>query len=210
LRSSPYDGIAYCRPYLDDSQQSVEEQVDSKDGLDLVGTKALRIRFSFERERFETDKHVEGRCWSRLFRNPVLVRGFPILRRNLHESGLELPLNMIAELVGVSRAHVFNDVVFIKGYSTMLVPSRQEHDLIVWHVFSNADGSRISYLDNTLPHLQGVGIHNLQTARHIIGWCSGVISHAGRSLLIYIQRISWSPNLENRRWTHSELQHREI
>ena len=88
---------------------------------------------------------------------------------------------MIAGLVGVSRAHVFNGVVFVKGFSTMLVPSKQADGFIVWHVFFNADGSRISYLQNNLPRLQGLGIQHLQTSRHIVGWCSRARSHAGMS-----------------------------
>jgi hypothetical protein len=165
LRSSPFDSIAYCRIDVDESQRSVKEQVYSKHGLEQVETRALKIKFSLQGESLETNKPVEGRCWYQLFRNPVLVRSFPIMRRTLQESGLELPLNMIAQLLGVSRAHVFNDVVFIKGYSMMLVPSSRQNDLIVWHVFSNADGSRISYLDNTLPQLQDVDINDLQNCK---------------------------------------------
>ena len=190
LRSSPFDSIAYCRTDIHESKWSVREQVDSQNGLEQAETRALKIKFSLEGEPLETNKHVEGRCWYQLFRNPVLVRGFPIMRRTLQESGLELPLNMIAQLLGVSRAHVFNDVVFIKGYSIMLVPSRRENDLIVWHVFSNADGGRVSYLENTLPQLQGVGIHLLQKARHIIGWCSGIKVHAGTCPVLYFGACS--------------------
>lgn len=208
LHSSPFDGIAYCRTYIDEDPRFVKEQVDFNHGLEKAETKTLRINFSLEGEHPETDQYIEGKCWCRLFRNPVLVRGFPIMRRTLHESGLELPLNMIAQLMGVSRAHVFNDVIFIKGYSTMLVPSRQEDDLIVWHVFAKADGSRISYLENSLPPIQGFSIHQLQTARHIVGWCSGVRIHAGMSLVLYVRRTLWSSDLDNRRWTHRELRYR--
>ena len=180
LRSSPYQGIAYCQPQIEDGPRMTERYYRLEYNPDQVEAKVLTITFLFEPEDLSARGHLQGTCWYNLFRNPVVVPGFPVLRRNTHYDGLELPLNMIAGLLGAKRAHIFSDVVFIKGYSAMLVPSMQSDGLLVWHVFHNADGSRISYLDNDLPPLQDLGFWNLQASRHIVGWCSYAKSYAGK------------------------------
>lgn len=184
LRSSPYDGIAYCRPQVEDGPWKTEQYFELQRDSAQAEAKVLTISFSFDPDSRGAGRQLPGTCWYSLFRNPVVVSGFPILRRNPYHDGLELPLNMLAGLIGAKRAHVFNDMVFIKGYSAMLVPSKQSDGLLVWHVLHNADGSRISYLDNYLPPLQDVGFWSLQTSRHIVGWCSYANSHAGKYLTL--------------------------
>ena len=179
LRSSPYKGIAYCQPQIKDGSWTTEEY-HRLHGNPEMEAKVLTINFPFDPEDPSAGGQSQGTCWYDLFRNPVVVSGFPILRRTTHHNGLELPLNMIAGLLGAKRAHIFSDVVFIKGYSAMLVPSKQSDGLLVWHVFHNADGSRISYLDNDLPPLQDFGFWNLQAFRHVVGWCSSAKSYAGK------------------------------
>jgi hypothetical protein len=179
LRSSPYEGVTSCRPYVEEFKWTVEEQLEFGRDFMQDRIKSLRIGFFLVHERLGADEHLEGRCWYALFRNPVLVRGFPILRRSSHQNGLELPLNMMAGLVGAIRAHVFQNDVFIKGFSTMLVPSKQAENLVVWHVFFKADGSHLSYLDANLPELHGLDLQVLQSSRHVVGWCSRAKSHAG-------------------------------
>ncbi len=184
LRSSPYDGIAFCRPQIEDSSWTTEQHHKLQCDPKQVEAKVLIITFSFDLENLSAGRQSQGTCWYSLFRNPVVVSGFPILRRNPHHDGLELPLNMIAGLLGAKRAHVFSDIVFIKGYSAMLVPSKQSDGLLVWHVLHNADGSRISYLDNYLPPTQDIGFWSLQTSRHIVGWCSYANNCAGKPLTL--------------------------
>ena len=179
LRSSPYKGIAYCTPHVTSDLCDDTEQEAPKSGSGQARARTLRIMFKTEDGSLYDDKQFEGKCWYNLFRNPILVRGFPVLKRPSPHRGLELSLDIIAALVGAVRAHMFNDVVFVKGFSAMLVPSERSKDLLVWHVFFNAGGSRISYLDSKLPRLQGVNLLNLQTSRHIVGWCGSAKSYAG-------------------------------
>ena len=179
LRSSPYDSIAYCRPRIEDGSWTVKQHQKSRCDPEQEKMKVLRINFSFDPKNLSADGQSHGRCWYGLFRNPVVVPGFPILERDSDQYGLELPLNIIAGILQVKRAHIFEDVLFIKGYSVMLVPSKQSDGVLVWHLFYNADGSRISYLDNKLPPLKDVGFWNLQASRHIVGWCSNANNCAG-------------------------------
>ncbi|RYP58420.1 hypothetical protein DL769_008959 [Monosporascus sp. CRB-8-3] len=120
-----------------------------------------------------------GQCWHNMFRNPVVVTGYPILRRSEPDTGLEIPLNIMVGLTRTQRANTFNGKLFIKGFSTMLIPTKRNGDLLVWHLLYNQDGNRISYLENTGPHAENVSIFDLETARHILGWCSEVKFFAG-------------------------------
>jgi hypothetical protein len=84
-----------------------------------------------------------GQCWH-MFRNPVMVSGYPILTKHEHGLGLEMPLNMIAELGGSERANEFDGKVFIKGFSTMLIATKITRDLLIWHYFYNREKNLLS------------------------------------------------------------------
>lgn len=113
LRTSPFPSLASCIPYVDTSPSDQDES-----------NHALKIDFYFDKGSTDPENHMDGRCWHNLFRNPTVVQGFPILRRESICYGLEIPLNMMAGLIGTARAHVFNNITILKGFSSMLVPSR--------------------------------------------------------------------------------------
>ncbi|KAN0086849.1 hypothetical protein V8E54_000537 [Elaphomyces granulatus] len=120
-----------------------------------------------------------GQCWHDMFRNPVLVSGYPILSRHEPGLGLEMPLNMIAELAGSKRVNDFDGNVFIKGFSTMLIAARMTRDLVTWHYFYNSEGKRISYLDHALRGVDKISLLQLGTARHVVGRCEECKYYAG-------------------------------
>ncbi|KAH8803410.1 hypothetical protein F5884DRAFT_683898 [Xylogone sp. PMI_703] len=177
LRSSPYElGVTYCTPFISDIRiDSTLSQVPKvPSGHDIL----CKIDFMVQ-EKEEHLKLSSGQCWHNLFRNPVVVKGFPIPRKSEPDTGLEIPLNMLAGLARTQRVSNFNRQFFIKGFSTMLVPTRNNGDLFIWHLLYNKDGSHISYLDNTVPHADNITDFDLEKARHIIGWCSEVKYCAG-------------------------------
>ena len=47
--------------------------------------------------------------------DPILVKGFPILKKPKGFMGLEMPLNMVAALVDSPRITVFTGAIFIKA-----------------------------------------------------------------------------------------------
>src|ERR1700730_5762022 len=91
-----------------------------------------------------------------------------------------MPLNMIAELGGSERANKFDGKVFIKGFSTMLIATKITRDLLIWHYFYNSEGERISYLNHTLQCVDDISLLQLDTARHVVGWCSDCMYYAGK------------------------------
>ncbi len=125
-------------------------------------------------------KRPNGQCWHDIFRNPVVVKGYPILRRANSNTGLEANLNVLAGLTRTQRVDRFKERFFLKGFSSMLIPTMQNGDTLCWHLVSNKDGSRISYLDNNVTD-EVFNIHpSLESLRHVLGWCSEAQFYGGK------------------------------
>ena len=125
-----------------------------------------------------------GHCWKGLFLNPVVVRGYPILRRPRRDTGLEIPLDMAANLVDAKRLHEFMGQFCLKGFSAMLAPIEVVGETVLWHLYYNAAGERISYLDMSRkqPDLDAINTNVLRSSRHVIGWCSDAMYMFGEPL----------------------------
>jgi hypothetical protein len=176
LRSSPsWGGMAYSTPKI----------------TTLTGAEPT-FKISFQVEAIQSEQQgaeLNRTCWRHLFRNPVIVQGFPILTRSLEEKGLEIPLNMMARLGEASRATNFGDGIVIKEFSTMFCPTKRIKDSILWHYLFERDGSRISYLsaDSRCPsraRIQSVDAACLQASRNFLGWASSVEIHTGEVLSV--------------------------
>ncbi|KAL6819261.1 hypothetical protein V8C40DRAFT_281571 [Trichoderma camerunense] len=116
------------------------------------------------------------------------VKGFPVLRRPKLDTGLEMPLNMMAALTNTQRIDEFNGKVFIKGFSTMLIPTDHTEGVVIWHLQYRNDGNHISYFDACVPHIS-INISDLEQSRNIVGWCSQADMFAGATEANYnVQR----------------------
>lgn len=130
----------------------------------------------------DAPQNGNGKCWHALFGEVVIVRGFPIPRRPDMNTGLELPLNMLAALTRTRYVDTFHSKVFIKGFSSMLVPTRRSEDVVVWHLLYNRRAiDRISYLDCDFEPLI-IQISDLEQMRHVVGWCCEAECTAGMSI----------------------------
>lgn len=155
---------------------------------DMAGGSNFKFgcHIDFEITAIATNNIVNGQCWHRLFRNPVVVRGYPIPKRPKYHLGLEMSLDTMAALAGTCRLNTLNNKLFIKGFSAMLTPTGHSDNIIFWHLDSNKDGDRISYLDSTAPHVEGIDFFNLTTSRHILGWSSEIRYLVGKDFLFEI------------------------
>lgn len=112
---------------------------------------------------------VNGKCWRDLFRNPVIVTGYPIRRRAAPKTGLEIPLTFLTTSCQTRYVSTFDNKVFIKGFSTMLYPVKRVSDLVIWHLKYTKDGERISYVESPEDHIKDVSTEDLESHRHILG-----------------------------------------
>ncbi|KAK6497564.1 hypothetical protein TWF481_011971 [Arthrobotrys musiformis] len=185
--------------------------VCERDGCTVPKSPTVFYQLGFTTERRapqESPILSNGKCWHNMFRNPIVVKGYPIPRRpNLdsgwpHEAstGLEIPLNMMAGLAQTRHVQVFNEMLFIKGFSTLLVPTKKGGDIIIWHLICNHDGDRISYLEKNVSYAEGLSIPELQGARHVVGWCSKSDYYAGAEAANYDIKPSQLPR------SHSSLE----
>lgn len=126
-----------------------------------------------------TDTKPPGLCWHDMFRNPILVGGFPIPNKPGPGLGIEMPLDLLAGLVGASQAVGIQGKVVLKGFTTMLVAVKRLGELLIWHFSFDKEGKRISYLDVALQEACDMDVHQLDNVRHVVGWSRSSSYYAG-------------------------------
>jgi hypothetical protein len=148
----------------------------------------FKLTFSIEDLALEDQGLIQnGTCWHSLFKNSVIVKGYPILARLHGERGLEIPLNMMAGLADAPFATNFDGRLVIKGFSTMFVPTQCTPNSVLWHFLYENDGGRISYLSACDPKhypsqalTKRVESLHLTNTRHFLGWTSSAVLLTGK------------------------------
>ncbi|KAI0967117.1 hypothetical protein F4678DRAFT_252391 [Xylaria arbuscula] len=183
LRSSTREkGLVYCTPTIVNINPSnATLQIENVTSLPQL---AYNIGFAID-ELESPPQRPNGQCWHDIFRNPVVVKGYPILRRANSNTGLEANLNVLAGLTRAHRLDRFQERLFLKGFSSMLIPTMRNGDTLCWHLVYNSDGSRISYLDHHVTN-EVLNIHSrLESLRHVLGWCSEAQFYGGSAQATY-------------------------
>lgn len=101
----------------------------------------------------------------------------------------------VRRVLPARRVTCFDQKVFIKSFSAIIFPMLQVADCVVWHLLSNGT-SHISYVDPRIRHLMNqsqteVGVFDLATSRHILGWSSNVKSYAGIEPFLYKHDVAF-------------------
>jgi hypothetical protein len=180
LRSSPFGtGIAACSPFI----QSIHlKKTVSQAQAASQPVLPVEITFMIDFEMAKPAEREEAPGWHNLFRNPVMVNGYPIPIK--YGYGLEMPLDMMARLIGAERATEEDGKVFLEGVSMMsmavkrIVVNGEARALIIWHYFYDSEGGVVSYLDSLeyLPEdVDHISLPQLETARHVVGWCTELL-----------------------------------
>ncbi|KAJ4144622.1 hypothetical protein LMH87_003497 [Akanthomyces muscarius] len=181
LRTSPrQSGLVHCIPMISTIRTDVAEcrsEGCQTSAVDYICSMAFTMV-----EVPQPLNTTNGQCWHDIFKNPVVVRGYPIPKRTQWSTGLEISLNIMAGLAQTQRVDRFDDKVYIKGFSTLLIPTWLNDDIICWHLVYNKDGGRISYLDGDLDQEQRIARLNPEDFRHVLGWCSEANVFAGSKL----------------------------
>ena len=183
LRTSPVsNGILMCTPKL--SALQMRNWGTLPLGVAIVFS--CRIKFSMMLMPQDTTSLSPGSCWVNLFRNPILVTGYPIRRRSTPDTGLEMSLHVIAELVQSHLVTLFDKRVVIKGFCSLLVATAILADAVIWHLLFDPSGERISYCDPRLDEVrygkipQELMLRDLGSRSHIVGWCSNIREYSGK------------------------------
>ncbi|KAK0347678.1 hypothetical protein LTR02_001235 [Friedmanniomyces endolithicus] len=110
-------------------------------------------------------------CWMWLVRNPVVVEGYPVLRRPNGEKGLEIDLGLMAELAKASRVVTFDDLLILNGLCSMLVAVAEAAGSVIWHYILGSVGRPVS-LNEAREHCKQAALVNassLPRSRHFVG-----------------------------------------
>ncbi|KAK2036999.1 pfs domain-containing protein [Colletotrichum somersetense] len=173
------DKITYITPHISCASTSGK----SFTNLDPIHKAKFILRFEEEDTEFRETEVSNGLCWFGLLGNPVIAKGFPVLRRDHAFDGLEIPLSVMAYLVDASRLTLFNNQVLLKGFNVALVPSSRSGDIIAWHVVMNKNGERLPYHDKRISKVKTqdeyISIWNVHGSRQILGWTSTVSCNIG-------------------------------
>lgn len=189
LRSSPTKGRAMvCRPVI--SSLLFPKASGTSMAVDRVVTGLCELGVEFQSLSEDMSGESLGSCWLNAFRDPVIVQGYPILRRVRAGSGLELSVEMMSSLTNASYLVSFCRRTYLKGFSTMSFVAEVIGPTIFWHLLRSKDGTYISYEDARVPRVpendaQQIVNHTIfTTGRHILGWCTKVSCLAGMSLCL--------------------------
>ncbi|KAK7226931.1 hypothetical protein V2G26_014934 [Clonostachys chloroleuca] len=176
------EGVISCVPQI----SSIDLHGQSTHKGNIIIDAACQITFSMN-IMDDSNPLLSGFCWANMFRNPVVVAGYPIRHRDQGDTGLEIPLEAMAELVQSDQVFNIDGNIMLKGFCSLLVVTAVEADAAIWHFLFNADGERISYCDTRLEGTEGMRIitpkslelKNLENCRHVVGWCSHVREFTG-------------------------------
>lgn len=148
-----------------------------------AGSTTLHCQINFKcKSIWKLAEAINGQCWHSMFNGPVIVRGFPIARRMglSSGSGLETTLDILVALSRARYIDTFNSKIFIKGFSSMLVPTQRDGNTLLWHLlFTESPDEHISYLDCRMEYAE-IDMVGLEQVRHIVGWCAVADCTVGR------------------------------
>jgi hypothetical protein len=170
LRTSPFEsGIVLCTPAIRSTQSiGAQRRVRSNTKVYIIHEIGFDMSTSAK-----VGSNRAGQCWHSMFRNRVMVKGYPIPRRQQARLGIEMPLNMMAKLVDTKQANEYNSRLFIKGFSAKLGAVRVTSGLLLWHYVYNQTGEKILYCHQNSRTALSDNIRLSQTDeyRHVVGWC---------------------------------------
>jgi hypothetical protein len=144
-----------------------------------------KCSFSFSARPLPVSNPNQGFCWEQLFSSLNIIRGYPILRRSVPNSGLEVSLRYAASIVGSSEVVQWDQRLVIKGFNMLMVATQATADVVVWHlIVSGKPKERISYIDQRLDHIDirpsdEMSLRHIEGKRHIIGWCTKATDYCG-------------------------------
>ncbi|KXJ91144.1 hypothetical protein Micbo1qcDRAFT_108023, partial [Microdochium bolleyi] len=192
LQTSPdADKICFFAPSLS-GPTIIPSAARSEQQADVAA--ALSYKVLIQPEPYSQELELEtGRCWQSLFQNASVVKGYPIPRRSTPDYGLEISLSLMATLVEAQFLNVFRGTPMIKGFSTLLFPTKQTLDATIWHLTYNQDGSHISFVDGLSCYTPAIDIEAARQGRHILGWCKDAKLYAGAADAPYLISKSLLP-----------------
>lgn len=179
-----------------------ENPVREKLGLCLIDVQPLNeatpgtsIAYSFRELQALRPPANDTSCWHALFRNAVIVDGYPTPRRMHNEKGLEICLQLMLELGLVDNVTTYNGGILIDGLQSIFVPILRSRESIQWHFLHSAEDECIMYsqADELCPGRLRTGVlteADIGVARQFVGWTSKAEIRFGEPHAHFAQLLS--------------------
>lgn len=126
-------------------------------------------------------------CWHSLVGPAVIVRGFPVPKRESHELGLEVSVAGMAAMARIPTAISFDGGFIFKGRCHALVPVQKTGKSVQWHMLDTSP-KRLGWNEiRRLCPVRLVGhIEEYAALRSFVGWYPTVLHLLGAfSLPVY-------------------------
>ncbi|KUJ21185.1 uncharacterized protein LY89DRAFT_429259 [Mollisia scopiformis] len=165
-------------------------------GTSYVSINESASRFGLPLRTFIVSAEIEflttddpGSCWNEVVGRSTIATGFPIPERLHSDKGLEVQLEVMAGLGGVTVATEFDGGYLLKARSIAFVPVERKGNSVQWHLVKT-DAKRIMYRDiaEICPVRLLVDVldqESLTSTRAFLGWCSGSINTLGTNIANY-------------------------
>ncbi|KAF7530464.1 hypothetical protein G7054_g9554 [Neopestalotiopsis clavispora] len=139
----------------------------------------LSFSIYVKKERAPETSSNDG-CWLPLLKSCNMVSGFPILRRVSQQKGIEIALEIMAQLAGARRVTIFDDHIMLKGFSSLLLAVSGDDSSTTWHYIESIDLSRISFAAaSSFSPGHKLDLRCLEGKRHFLGWTRSSSQEAG-------------------------------
>ncbi|KAK0972900.1 hypothetical protein LTS01_014794 [Friedmanniomyces endolithicus] len=159
-------------------------------------------------------------CWMGLVRNPVVVEGYPVLRRPNGEKGLEIDLGLMAELAKASRVVTFDDLLILNGLCSMLVAVAEAAGSVIWHYIFGSVGRPVS-LNEAREHCKQAALICTAGSKHAsydVGFTGPNFMSTGYAVKdltlgfskIFAMSAKLVPGHKDTRFTHSKAECYEL
>jgi hypothetical protein len=160
-RASSYDDrISLCEP-----------DVSRLGSLDM----SFRVTYELCAIPPQHQSEIPPPCWHAMFQNPVIADGYPVPSRDDGETGLEASTELMATLAQTPLLVCYRGHLLLKGFNSMLAPTKRTTSSVHWHFIVNEDGERLSYNEG-LKHSKLTSPTDafFPDARHFVGWSDSV------------------------------------
>lgn len=166
----PEQGLCYCDTVWNDTP-----------AVDGAG-----VRFEITHRLSPFDKDEEKPCWHALFGKSVVATGFPIPERTYDDKGLQIPVEVMAALAGVSLAVNVGsplDGFVLKGDKLAFIPVERRDNHVQWHLIERG-GETVEYAHLDQANIRPLGPDRLDEAAinstvAFLGWTERVYNYAG-------------------------------
>jgi hypothetical protein len=120
-------------------------------------------------------------CWHSLTGDTVVVSGFPIMDRCPWDKGLQIPLDVMAALGGISFASDDGSGYCLRGEAVTFVPVAKRGDHVQWHLVHHEEGPDDCF--QVIKPAQILDEEAIRSTISFLGWTPKVLNYAGEFCL---------------------------